>query len=155
MAGNILETVVGTQYLDNGNFDVFVKFPDPFDGGPGSLLISSVQGANAFLVGDNGLKTPELSITAYVTKKQDSLLRHLYVATVHPGYIDQRYPVRVEWGDVSSAEFARPALQEDGLLNESGVDAHDFYLASYSPPSSTDFSRSEMLPVSLVLRLIQ
>lgn len=154
MAQNILDTVIENQYLDIGNFDVYIKLPDPYDGGPGALLISSVSGANAFLVGDNGLRTPELSITAYVTKKQDSLLRHLYVATVHPGYIDQTHPVKVEWGDVSKSIYAKPGSDADGLLNDAGVDSHDFYLASYTPPSSVDFSRPEMLPVSLVLRLI-
>ena len=154
MATNILESVIGTQYLDNGNFDVSLRLPDPFDGGPGSLLISGIHGANAFLVGENGMKTPEITITAHVTKKQDSLLRHLYIATVHPGYIDQRYPIHVAWGDVSKMPFARPASDADGLLNDAGVDAHNFYLASYTPPESVDFGSGVMLPVSLVLRLI-
>lgn len=154
MAASILESVIENQYLDNGNFDVFIKLPDSFDGGPGSLLVSGIQGANAFLVGDNGMKTPEVTITAHVTKKQDSLLRHLYVATVHPGYIDQRYPITVEWGDVSKMPFAKPASDADGLLNDAGVDAHAFYLASYTPPESVNFAQGEMLPVSMVLRLI-
>lgn len=154
MATNILESVIATQYLDNGNFDVSLRLPDPFDGGPGSLLISSIHGANAFLVGDNGMKTPEITITAHVTKKQDSLLRHLYVATVHPGYIDQRYPIKVEWGDVSGMPFAKPVSDADGLLNDAGVDAHDFYLASYTPPESVNFAQGEMLSVSMLLRLI-
>lgn len=154
MAANILESVIGTQYLDNGNFDVSLGLPDSFDGGPGSLLISGIYGATAFLVGNNGMKTPEITISAHVTKKQDSLLRHLYIATVHPGYIDERYPIRVEWGDVSKMPFAKPASDADGLLNDAGVDAYDFYLASYIPPESVEFVSGVMLPVSLVLRLI-
>lgn len=154
MAENILETVVAAQYLDNGNFDVFVRLPDPYDGGPGSLLISGIDGANAFLVGANGIRTPEITITAHITKKQDSLLRQLYVATVHPSYIDQRYPIHVEWGDVSKGQFARPETDDDGLLNDSGVNAYDFYLASYTPPTNVDFGSASLLPVSLGLRLI-
>ena len=154
MAHDILESVIETQYLDNGNYDVFVKIPAPYDGGPNSLLVESINGANAFLIENGQMHTPELTITAHVTKKQDSLLRHLYAATVHPGYIDQRYPIRVEWGDVSKMPFARPAVDADGLLNSAGLDAYEFYLASYTPPSSVTFSSAAMLPVSMVLRLI-
>ena len=154
MAANILETVVGTQYLDNGNYDVFIKIPDPYDGGPGSLLIESIDGANAFLIGDNGMRTPELTITAQVTKNQDSLLRRLYLATVHPGYIDQRFPIRVEWGDVSRNPFSASIVDEDGALNSAGMDAYEFYLSSYTPPSNIDFKAASLLPVSMVLRLI-
>lgn len=154
MAENILETVIGTQYLDNGNYDVYVKLPDPFDAGPGSLLIESVTGTNPFLVQGGSMKTPELTITAHVTKKQDSLLRHLYAMTVHPGHIDQRYPVLVEWGDVSACEFAKPAIDNEGLLNESGRNASAFYLSAYLPPDNIDFKTPNLLPVSMVLRLI-
>lgn len=154
MAGNILETVVGSQYLDNGNFDVFIKLPDPYDGGPGSLLVERIDGANAFLVKGGTMRTPELTITAHVTKKQDSLLRQLYTQTVHPGYIDQRFPVRVEWGDVSATPYAKPTSNADGILNESGVNAYEFYLAEYTPPDSVTFATPNFLPVSMVLRLI-
>lgn len=154
MAKNILDTVIGTQYLDNGNYDVYIKLPDSFDGGPGSLLVESIGGANAFLVQAGNMKTPELTITAHVTKKQDSLLRHLYAATVHPGYIDQRYPIRVEWGDVSAGEFAMPASDTDGLLDSQGHDTHEFYLAAYTPPENVNFQAANLLPVSMVLRLI-
>lgn len=154
MADNILETVIRSQYLDNGNFDVFIKVPDPFDGGPGSLLVQGIDGANAFLVGENGMRTPEITITALVTKKQDSLLRQLYVATVHPGYIDQRYPIHVEWGDSSGMPYARPLSDADGVLNDSGVDSYSFYLKSYIPPNGVNFNAPTLLPVSMVLRLI-
>lgn len=154
MAANILESVIETQYLDNGNYDVFVKIPAPYDGGPNSLLVESINGANAFLISDGKMHTPELTISAHVTKKQDSLLRHLYAATVHPGYIDQRHPIKVEWGDVSNAEFAIPAADDDGLLDTAGLDAHSFYLASYTPPSNVSFSAASMLPVTMVLRKI-
>ena len=154
MAGNILESVIETQYLDNGNFDVFIKLPDPYDGGPASLLVDNVTGLNAFLVDGNTMRTPEVTVTAYVTKKQDSLLRQLYTATVHPGYIDQRYPIRLEWGDVSKKEFARPASDADGLLDDTGMEAHEFYLASYKPPEQVQFDRGNMHSVSLVLRMI-
>lgn len=154
MAQNILESVIETQYLDNGNYDVFVKIPDPYDGGPNSLLVESINGANAFLMENGQMRTPELTITAHVTKKQDSLLRQLYAATVHPGYIDERFPIKVEWGDVSQSPFAKPATDTDGLLDASGLDSHDFYLASYTPPSNVSFSSATMLPVSMVLRLI-
>lgn len=154
MADNILESVIETQYLDNGNFDVFVKLPAPYDGGPNSLLIESINGANAFLIEGGQMRTPEITITAHVTKKQDSLLRHLYAATVHPSYIDQRYPIKVEWGDTSSAPYASPASDADGLLGDSGLDAYLFYLASYTPPSNVSFGAATMLPVSMVLRLI-
>ena len=154
MAQNILESVIETQYLDNGNFDVFVKLPAPYDGGPNSLLVESINGANAFLMENGQMHTPEITISAHVTKKQDSLLRHLYAATVHPAYIDQRYPIKVEWGDVSAMPFANPAADVDGLLDDSGLDSHDFYLAAYTPPNSVNFASATMLPVSLVLRLI-
>jgi hypothetical protein len=154
MAKDILESVIETQYLDNGNYDVFVKLPAPYDGGPNSLLVESINGANAFLIENGQMHTPELTITAHVTKQQDSLLRHLYVATVRPGYIDQRYPIRVEWGDVSAMPFARPASDTDGLLNDSGLDSHDFYLAAYTPPNNVTFAAATLLPVSMVLRLI-
>lgn len=154
MAKNILEEVIATQYLDTGNYDVFIKLPDPYDAGPGSLLVSNMSGANAFLIQDGAMKTPELSIQAHVTKKQDSLLRHLYAATVHPGYIDQRYPIRVEWGDVSRNKFALPAFKDDGLLDVAGMNAYEFYLASYIPPDNVDFTAANLLPVSMVLRLI-
>lgn len=154
MARNILESVIESQYLDNGNFDVFIKIPDPYNGGPNSLLIDSVDGLNAFLVSDGDMRTPEVTVTAYVTKKQDSLLRHLYAATVRPGYIDQRFPIRLEWGDVSRMEFAKPAMGDDGLLGDDGLEAHEFYLASYTPPSRVQFDRGNMHSVSLVLRMI-
>lgn len=154
MAGNILESVIETQYLDNGNFDVFIKLPDSYDGGPASLLVDNVSGLNAFLVDGNTMRTPEVTVTAYVTKKQDSLLRHLYAATVHPGYIDQRYPIRLEWGDVSKREFARSSSDTDGLLDDTGMEAHEFYLASYKPPEQVQFDRGNMHSVSLVLRMI-
>lgn len=154
MAQNILESVIGTQYLDNGNYDVFVKLPAPYDGGPNSLLVFEVSGANAFLINNGQMQTPELTISAYVTKQQDALLRHLYAATVHPGYIDQRYPITVEWGDVSNSPFARPAANVDGLLDEAGMDAYSFYLASYTPPDNVSFTSGSLLSVSMVLRLI-
>lgn len=154
MAQNILESVIETQYLDNGSYDVFVKIPAPYDGGPNSLLVSEIVGGNAFLIDNGQMHTPELTITAYVTKQQDSLLRHLYAATVHSGYIDQRYPIKVEWGDISNSPFAKPIGNVDGLLDESGMDAYDFYLASYTPPGNVSFSSGSLLPVSMVLRLI-
>lgn len=154
MAKNILESVIETQYLDNGNFDVFIKLPASYDGGPASLLVENVNGLNAFLVDGDSMRTPEITVSAYVTKKQDSLLRHLYTATVHPGYIDQRYPIRLEWGDTSKMEFARPAADVDGLLDDTGMEGHEFYLASYKPIEQVTFDRGNMHPVSLVLRMI-
>ncbi len=154
MAQNILESVIEAQYLDNGNFDVFIKLPVSYDGGPASLLVDRVEGLNAFLVEGNSMRTPEISVSAYVTKKQDSLLRHLYAATVRPGYIDQRYPIRLEWGDTSKMEFAKPSSDDDGLLDGTGMEAHEFYLASYKPIEQVAFDHGNLHPVSLVLRMI-
>lgn len=150
---DILSSVIGTQYLDNGNFDVYVKLPQGYAGDHNSLVIKRVSGANAFLVSERGLNTPEITIDAYVTKHQDSLLRLLYIDTVHPGYIDQRHPIAVQWGDISSAKFSARGL-EDGTIGDDGMEAHEFYLAEYTPPSDVEFAQATLLSVSMKLRLI-
>ena len=102
------------------------------------MAMTNVGGLRPFIMTDGELKTPEFTVEAYVTLKQHKLLQDLYMATVHPGYIDERLPVVLMWGDPSDNEHPQIVC----------------YLSDYQPPDSIDYKSADVLSVKLVLRQI-
>lgn len=135
--GLSVQQAIDTTFLDTAHFDAECKFPRGFDE-LNRLAISDVGGLRPFLISDGELKTPEFTVEAYVTLKQHKLLQNLYLATVHPGYIDERLPVVLVWGDPLDKEHPQVAC----------------YLAEYEPPESVSYKDAEILSVKLTLRAI-
>lgn len=127
---------VKSEFLDNAHYDIECAFFGEYAKLNG-LVIESGAGFTPFVLKDGSLKTQEFTLTCIVTAEQDSLLQKLYAATVHPAYIDQRYPVQVSWGHISARH------------------SKSCYLKVYDPPSQFSFSDASILKVTLVLRPIK
>lgn len=135
--GLSVQQAIDTTFLDTAHFDAECKFPSGFDE-LNKLAISDVGGLRPFILTDGQLKTPEFTVEAYVTLNQHKLLQDLYMATVHPGYIDERFPITLAWGDPADKEHPQVAC----------------YLADYEPPDSVSYKDAEILSVKLTLRAI-
>lgn len=135
--GLTVQQAIDTTFLDTAHFDAECRFPRGFDG-LDRLAISKADGLRPFILSDGKLKTPEFTVEAYVTLKQHKLLQALYEATVHPGYIDERFPILLQWGDPSDKDHPQ----------------RECYLADYTPPESVSYKEAEILSVKLTLRAI-
>ena len=133
--GLSVQQAIDTTFLDTAHFDAECKFPRGFDE-LNRLAISDAGGLRPFLISDGALKTPEFTVEAYVTNRQEMLLRDLYMATVHPGYIDERLPIILMWGHADNPTQVK------------------CYLADYEPPDSVSYKDAEILNVKLTLRAI-
>lgn len=133
--GLSVQQAIDTTFLDTAHFDAECKFPRGFDE-LNRLAISDAGGLRPFLISDGELKTPEFTVEAYVTNRQEMLLRDLYMATVHPGYIDERLPIILMWGHADNPTQVK------------------CYLADYEPPDSVSYKDAEILNVKLTLRAI-
>lgn len=133
--GLSVQQAIDTTFLDTAHFDAECKFPRGFDE-LNRLAISDVGGLRPFLISDGELKTPEFTVEAYVTNRQEMLLRDLYTATVHPGYIDERLPIILMWGHADNPTQVK------------------CYLADYELPDSVNYKDAEILNVKLTLRAI-
>ena len=135
--GLTVQDAIDTTFLDTVHFDAECTFPRGFED-LNKLAITNVSGLRPFIITNGELKTPEFTIEAYVSLKQHKLLQDLYMATVHPSYIDERWPVVFMWGDPSDDDHPQVAC----------------YLSDYQPPESIDYKSADVLPVKLVLRQI-
>lgn len=133
--GLSIQSAIDMTFLDTAHFDAECAFPRGFDE-LNKLAISTVGGLRPFILEDGQLKTQEFTVEAYVSNKQDMLLRSLYTATVHPGYIDLRLPITLMWG------------HEDNPMQLK------CYLAKYEPPETVSYKDAEILDVKLTLRAI-
>ncbi len=124
-----------TEFLDNAHYDIECAFFGEYAKLNG-LVISGGSGFTPFVLKDGSLKTQEFTLTCIVTAEQDELLQKLYNSTMHPGYVDLRYPVHVSWGHVSARHTKA------------------CYLKAYDPPSQISFRDASILEVTLVLRPI-
>lgn len=135
--GLTVQDAIDTTFLDTAHFDAECAFPRGFED-LNKLAIINVSGLRPFIMANGGLKTPEFTVEAYVSLKQHKLLQDLYMATVHPGYIDERLPVVLMWGDPSDSTHPEVAC----------------YLSDYQPPEIIDYTSANVLSVKLVLRQI-
>lgn len=126
---------IESEYLDNAHYDIVCAFPRAY-AGLDSIVITGGSGLTPSIIADGELKTPEFSLTCIVTATQDRMLQELYEATVHPGYVDMRYPVGVTWGPPTHR-----------LRREC-------YLKSYVPPDRVEYRSASILEVTLTLRSI-
>lgn len=126
---------IENEYLDNAHYDIVCAFPRAY-AGLDAIAVTSGSGFTPSIITDGELKTPEFSLTCIVTAAQDRLLQELYEATVHPGYVDLRYPVEVSWGPVGY-RLTRKC-----------------YLKSYTPPDRVEYRQASILEVTLTLRSI-
>ena len=131
-----VEEAINTTYLDTAHYDVVCQFKARGFEELDNIVIKEVSGLVPFYVVKGELKTPEITIKAIVTAKQEYLLRRLYLLTVHNKYIDQRYPINVRWG--------YPEMENYG----------DCYLSDYVPPDSVNYTNAEILEVEFTLRAI-
>ena len=134
MALTVQESI-DTTYLDVVHYDTECTFSRGYEA-LDNIVIKSANGLVPFVLSEGSLKTQEFSITAIVTHQQEALLRSLYLATVHPGYIDQRYPITISWGYTSAKTQIK------------------CYLADYMPPKDIDYTKADILDVDLTLRAI-
>lgn len=130
-----VQEAIDTTYLDTAHYDTVCEFPRGFES-LNSIVIKEAGGLVPFVIVDGSLKTQEATITAIVTAEQENLLRQLYRLTVHPNYIDQRYPILLTWGHPDKK------IQ----LN--------CYLSNYKAPDSVNYGQAEILDVDLTLRAI-
>lgn len=135
--GLTIRSAIDTTYLDTSHFDVECSFPKPAFEDLDKLTISDVDGLRPFIMDGGQLKTQEITVSAHVSNRQELLLRTLYTLTVHPGYIDLRYPVIVTWGHKDN-----PVQLQ-------------CYLSNYVPPDSVNYKDAEILSVKLTLRAIE
>lgn len=135
--GLTVQSAIDTTFLDTAHFDAECSFPGGFEA-LNKLAISDAGGLRPFLISNGELKTPEFTVEAYVTLKQHKLLETLYLSTVHPGYIDERYPIVFSWGNPADDEHPQMKC----------------YLADYEPPESVSYKNAEILSVKLTLRAI-
>ena len=133
--GLSVQQAIDTTFLDTAHYDAECLFPRGFDD-LNKLAISDVGGLRPFVISDGELKTPEFTVEAFVTNKQELLLRELYTATVHPGYIDERLPITLMWGHADNPTQVK------------------CYLANYEPPESVSYKDANILNVKLTLRAI-
>lgn len=136
--GLTVQSAIDTTFLDVAHYDATCVCNVSGFEEISNIAISDVSGLRPFVISDGSLKTPEFTVTAYVTLKQDKLLQDLYMATVHPGYIDERFPIIFMWGDI--ADNSHPQVS--------------CYLANYSPPDNVNYRSADLLPVRLTLRQI-
>lgn len=134
-----IQDSIDTVFLDTVHYDVVLRFPKGYAGGLDSIVVHNVSDLTPFTYVDGELKTPVFTIETYVTAKQDKLLQALYSNTMHPGYVDLRYPVRISWGNISSADYSN---------------TFECYLSSYKPPESVDFESTNILSAEFTLRAI-
>jgi len=127
---------IKTEYLDNAHYDIGCAFPPAGYGKLDDIIITDGSGLVPYVLKDGELKTQEFQLTCIVTAEQDKLLQKLYAATMHPGYVDERYPVRVSWGH-ESARIHKAC-----------------YLKAYNPPESVDYASPAILQATLTLRPI-
>lgn len=130
-----VQEAIDTTYLDTAHYNVTCEFTGGFEE-LNRIVIKEASNLVPFYVVDGALKTPEITIKAIVTARQEYLLRRLYLSTVHNKYIDQRYPIHVSWG--------YPKLDNYG----------DCYLSKYTPPDSVNYTNAEILEVEFNLRVI-
>lgn len=131
--GLTVQSAIDTTFLDTAHFDAECSFPGGYEE-LNRLVITHVDGLCPFMVVEGKLKTQECTVEAHVTLQQEVLLRGLYTATVHPGYVDLRYPVTLTWG-----HYDRPTQVK-------------CYLARYVAPEDVNYASAELLSVKLTLR---
>lgn len=132
-----VESAIKTEFLDNAHYDVVLDFSTTNIAAFGKLndiVVTDADGLVPFDMKGGVLKTPTFTITCYVTAEQDALLRKLFEYTIHPSYVDLRYPILVTWGH--------------GINNV----AKDCYLSEYDSPERVNYSKAELLTVVLSLR---
>lgn len=134
-----IQEAIETQFLDTAHYDVVLEFTSGYEGVLNSLAVHNARDLIPFTYVKGELKTPEYTMDVYVTEEQDRFLQALYEATMHPGFVDQRYPVYVSWGIVSNTQYMHTVK---------------CYLSEYTPPDSVDFKSAEILSATLVLRAI-
>lgn len=132
----LIEDSIDTTFLDTAHYDIRCQFPRNGFESLDKIVIKEAGGLVPFVYTGDELKTQEFMVTAIVTHEQDGLLRELFKFTVHPGYIDERYPIHVTWG------------------HRNVPVSKDCYLASYKTPESINYSSAEILTVELTLRVI-
>lgn len=136
-AGLTVQSAIDTTFLDTMHYDVQCNFTNGFEElNETSLVITNVSGLRPFIIKDGSLQTPEFTLEAYVTVRQDELLQELYKATIHPNYVDLRYPVEVSWGYLKDSKL------------------YSCYLLEYEPPDSVNYSSAEILSAKMTLRVI-
>lgn len=133
----LLEDSWNNEYLDNAHYDIAVRVIPRDYAKLDDIVVTSASGLNPFVLADGNLKTQEFTLTCIVTAEQDQLLQKLYGATVHPAFIDLRYPVEVSWGP-AQAKIQRTC-----------------YLKAYAPPSQVHYDNPSILEVTLTLRVIR
>lgn len=127
---------IKTEYLDNAHYDIECAFSPASYEKLNAITIVSGSGLVPYVLSNGELKTQEFQLTCIVTAEQDKLLQKLYAATMHPGYVDERYPIRISWGHVS-ARIRKSC-----------------YLKAYNPPESVDYASPALLQATLTLRPI-
>ncbi|MBR4792464.1 MAG: hypothetical protein IK038_02255 [Bacteroidaceae bacterium] len=136
-----VQSAIDTTFLDTAHFNAECDFSRARGFHElNDIVIYDVAGLHPFIIANKELKTQEFTVTALVTLQQEALLRDLYEQTVHPNYIDLRYPIVFSWGD-SSGEGPEPTQ-------------YDCYLSDYEPPESVSYKSAEILSVKLTLRAI-
>ena len=133
--GLSVQSAIDTTFLDTAHYDAECSFPNGFEE-LNKLAITQVGGLRPFIMADGKLKTQEFTVEAVVTLRQELLLRQLYSATIHPGYVDLRFPVVFMWGHPDSPSQIK------------------CYLSEYEAPESVDYKSAEILDVKLTLRAI-
>lgn len=141
-----LTDTIKTTYIDTARYDIKCSFKEPFNE-LDNITIHRSQGLTPFTYVEGTLKTPEYTIEAYVTPKQDVLLKELYSSTMHPEYVDIQYPVTLTWGLDSD-------MYKDDENLKYYINTKQCYLCNYTPPTSIDYSIATILSVSLVLRVL-
>lgn len=127
---------IKNEFLDNAHYDIECAFLGEYAKLDG-IVIAGGSGLIPFVLRDGELKTQEFVLTCIVTAEQDKLLQKLYSNTMHPGYVDQRYPVSVSWGHISARH------------------SRSCYLKAYNPPDQLNFRDASILEVTLTLRPIK
>ena len=130
-----VQSSIDTTFLDTVHFDVSCKFPPGYEI-LDDIVIFDTGGLRPFVLNDGVLKTQVFTISAYITGRQDFRLWELYRATMHPSYIDMRYPIILRWGPAENPE------------------TKECYLYEYNPPEGVDYKSPELLGVKLTLKPI-
>lgn len=133
--GLTVQAAIDTTFLDTVHYDAECVFTNGYEE-LSKLVITNVSGLRPFIIKDGDLQTPEFTVEAYVTARQELLLEELYKATIHPSYVDLRYHIDFMWGHTD-----KPKL-------------FSCYLSEYEPPDSVDYKSADILSVKLTLRAI-
>ena len=131
----LISDSIKTEFLDNAHYDIECAFSGEY-AKLNDIVVVSGDGLSPFVLEGGNLKTQEFPLTCIVTAEWDQLLQKLYAATMHPGYVDQRYPVQLSWGHKSARHHKA------------------CYLKAYKPPTQVSFRDASILEVTLVLRPI-